>query len=71
MALVERWQTDHEKICATRWSALIKLIGWGGALAVTIMLAVAGWGLNKTFDGQKEQMQMLRDMQARVEAIRQ
>jgi len=46
---------NHEKVCAARWGLLINLVGWGGALAVTVIIGIGGWSLNRLYEGQQQQ----------------
>lgn len=68
MLLVENWQGRHEKDCADRWGLLIKMIGWGGSLAFMTTLGLASWGLNRLYEGQQAQNQVLRELMSRPAA---
>lgn len=59
---VEVWQVNHDKVCAARWGVLIKLIGWGGALALTTVIGIGGWGLNRLYDAQQQQNAALQQL---------
>jgi hypothetical protein len=69
LALVEQWQATHEEACATRWGLLLKLIGWGGSLAVALVLSVAGFGLKSLYDGQQKQLDGLRALSLQVAQV--
>ena len=56
MLTVELWQENHDRLCAQRWGYLIKLIGWGGGVALTSILAVAAWGLDRVYNAQQQQV---------------
>lgn len=58
----ELWQQNHDKLCAARWGILIKLIGWGGALAMTTIIGIGGWSLNRLYDGQQQQNAALQQL---------
>lgn len=64
VARVETWQAGHEKVCADRYRLLLATIGVG----VSIILGVSGWGLIRTFNGQDEQIRLLRDLTSRPPA---
>lgn len=59
---VELWQTNHDKLCTARWNILIKLIGWGGALAMTTIIGIGGWSLNRLYEGQQQQNAALQQL---------
>ena len=66
-AAIER----HEEVCAERYQAIhfkigliFKVFAWGLPMAAALLLALAGWGLNRVFDGQAEQLRELRAMKA-------
>lgn len=59
---VENWQTNHDVVCASRWGILIKLIGWGGALAMTTIIGIGGWSLNRLYEGQQQQTAALQQI---------
>lgn len=61
---VENWQRAHDQICASRWGILIKLIGWGGALAMTTIIGIGGWSLNRLYEGQLQQNAVLQQIVA-------
>ncbi len=62
---VENWQTNHDKVCATRWGILIRLIGWGGAVAVSAIIGIAGWGMNRLYDAQQQQNAAIQQLMAK------
>lgn len=64
MLRVEIDQANHERVCASRWGILIKLIGWGGASAFLVLVGVAGWGLNRVYDAQQYQAAALEQILA-------
>jgi hypothetical protein len=57
MASVETWQSEHEKVCGDRYQLLMRVIAAG----VTVLIAVASFGLANLYSGQQEQMRLLRD----------
>ena len=61
---VETWAEQHDKACATRWAVLISIM----LVFLTAILATAGWGLNRVFEGQERQLAELRAMKTAVEA---
>ncbi|WP_332772922.1 hypothetical protein [Phenylobacterium sp.] len=65
----------HDDLCAERLlnihgriDLLFKVIGWGGALAVSILIAVAGYGMNKIVSGQQEQLRLLYKVRTEISA---
>lgn len=62
MATAESWIVGHEKICGDRYRLLLSVIGVGG----TIIIGVAGWGLNQVHEDQKAQFQMLQGISNQV-----
>lgn len=65
----------HEALCAERMlnihgriNLLVKVVGWGGATAAALLIAVAGYGMNKIVDGQQEQLRLLMKVKAEVSA---
>lgn len=63
----------HEQLCAERYknihgrlNLLFKVIGWGGALAFSVTLALAGWGLSRLAEGQAQQLRALQQVKAEV-----
>lgn len=65
---LEADQENHERTCAARWGLLLKVIGWGGSVAVTSILGVAAWGLVQVHDGQDRQLRMLEQLQRQLPA---
>lgn len=62
ITMVESWQKNHDAVCAARWGILIKLIGWGGALAMTTIIGIGGWSLNRLYEGQQAQNTALQQL---------
>ena len=55
VTILERDMANHLKECARNWSLLMKVIGWGGALAVSTIIGIGGWSLNRLYEGQQQQ----------------
>ena len=66
----------HEKICAERYDAInfkigliFKVFAWGLPLAAALLLALAGWAINRLFENQAEQLRELRAVKAEVSSM--
>lgn len=59
---LERDMSNHLKDCARNWGLLIKLISFGGALALSTLIGVGGWGLNRLYDAQQAQTAALQQL---------
>lgn len=60
---------SHEVLCAERYAnihgrldLLFKVIGWGGALAATLAIALGGWSLSRLYDAQQQQNAALQQL---------
>lgn len=62
LTTVENWQASHEQACTARWDLLLKVIGWGGGVAASAMIVVAGWSLAQIHSDQQEQVKMLQQL---------
>lgn len=63
MAVVETWMTQHEITCGNRFTLQMWVLG----ILLSILIGTCAWGLNKVFDSQQKQLELL---QARAEARR-
>lgn len=61
---IELWVKNHDKVCAERWSFLVRLVGWGGALFGTAILSVLGWSLGQIHADQNKQIEMIQHLQS-------
>lgn len=64
MATVESWVINHEKVCGDRYRVLMKVISGG----VSIIVAVAGWGLLQVYQNQTHQLDLLQELARRPPA---
>lgn len=60
---------NHDEVCATRWGILLKVIGYGGTFALTILLGVAGFGMKALYEGQQHQLEVLQRVSTQVAAV--
>ena len=71
----ERGLAAHEELCAERYlnihgriNMIFRILSWAGPLAVAVIIGVAAWGLNRVFEGQQQQMDLLRAVKAEAAA---
>jgi uncharacterized membrane protein len=63
----------HEDLCAERYlnihgriDLLFRVISWGGAMAFTVLIGLAAWGLNQVNQSQTEQLRAIQRVAVQV-----
>jgi hypothetical protein len=62
VTILERDFSNHQRDCARNWALLMKVIGFGGALALTTIIGVGGWSLNRLYEAQQQQTAALQQL---------
>lgn len=63
----------HEEICAERYRGIngrLSMLFAALGVAIAAIIGTAGWGLNKVYDNQEQQLRELRQVAAQVQAPR-